>query len=57
MKAMEEAGEPLGPRQIAEVCGMKTPNARQLMSRMKKDGLLKSASTFGKYELTEPSVT
>jgi len=51
IKAMEDAGEPLGPRQIAEVCGMKPTNARQIMSRMKKDGLIKSASTFGKYEL------
>jgi len=30
---------------------MKPTNARQIMSRMKKDGLIKSASTFSKYEL------
>ena len=52
---MEEANEPLSPHQVAEVCGMKIANARQLMSRMKKDGLIKNAGKFGKYEMaTKP---
>ncbi len=55
IKAMEEANEPLSPHQVAEVCGMKIANARQLMSRMKKDGLIKNAGKFGKYEMaTKP---
>ena len=51
VKAMDEAGEPIGPRQIAEATGMKIANTRMLMSRMKKDGVVKAASKFGKYEL------
>ena len=45
---MDEAGEPIGPRQIAEATGMKIANTRMLMSRMKKDGVVKAASKFGK---------
>ena len=51
VKAIEEAGEPIGPRQVAEATGMKIANTRMLMSRMKKDGALKAARKFGKYEL------
>ena len=51
VKAMEEAGEPIGPRQVAEATGMKIANTRMLMSRMKKDGAVKAAGKFGKYEL------
>ena len=51
VKAMEEAGEPIGPCQVAEATGMKIANTRVLMSRMKKDGVVKAARKFGKYEL------
>lgn len=52
IKAMEEAGEEaLGPRQIAEACGMKAANVRRLLSTMKKDGIVKNAGTYGKYAL------
>jgi hypothetical protein len=54
IKAMEEAGdEPLGPRQIAEACGMKATNVRRLLSTMKKDGTVKNAGAYGKYRLSD----
>jgi hypothetical protein len=51
LKAFEEAnGEPLGPRQIAEAVGMKGVNVRQLMSKLKQEGIIK-VSSYGKYVL------
>jgi RecA-family ATPase len=51
IKAFEEAnGEPLGPRQIAEAVGMKAVNVRQLMNKMKQEGIIK-VSSYGKYVL------
>jgi hypothetical protein len=52
VKVLDEAGEePLGPRQIAEACGMKAINVRRLLSTMKKDGVVKNAGAYGKYVL------
>jgi hypothetical protein len=52
IKAFEEAnGEPLGPRQIAEATGMKGVNVRQLIGKMKQEGMIEAAS-YGKYVLT-----
>jgi RecA-family ATPase len=50
--ALAEAGEPLGPNQIATATGMKSVNVRYLLSRMKADGLIKKAS-YGKYTLSK----
>jgi hypothetical protein len=55
IKAFEEAnGEPLGPRQIAEAAGMKAGNVRQLMMKMKNEGIIK-VSSYGKYVLSKGS--
>jgi hypothetical protein len=48
--ALAEAGEPLGPNQIATACGLKPTNVRQLLSKMKADNIIKKAS-YGKYTL------
>ena len=49
IKVLDEADEePLGPRQIAEACGMKATNARRLLSTMKKDGTVKNAGAYGR---------
>ena len=50
--ALAEAGEPLGPNQIASACGLKPTNVRQLLSKMKADGIIKKAS-YGKYTLSK----
>ena len=56
IKAFEEAnGEPLGPRQIAEIAGMKAVNVRFLISKLKQEGIIK-VSSYGKYVLATGSV-
>jgi RecA-family ATPase len=50
LKVFEEAGdEPLGPQQVAADTGMKTNNVRQLLKSMKRDGVLASGPSRGKY--------
>jgi AAA domain-containing protein len=52
VEALAEAGEPQGPNQIATACGLKPTNIRQLLSKMKADGIIKKAG-YGKYTLSK----
>ena len=49
LDALEEAGTPIGPREIAIATGMKEGNVRRLLRKMHKEGLIKQPS-YGKYE-------
>jgi len=48
LDALEEAGAPIGPRDIAIATGMKEGNVRRLLRKMHKEGLIKQPS-YGKY--------
>jgi len=48
LDALEEAGTPIGPNEIAAATGMKAQNVRFLLKKMLKDGLIKNPS-YGKY--------
>jgi hypothetical protein len=48
LDALEEAGVPIGPREIAIATGMKEGNVRRLLRKMHKEGLIKQPS-YGKY--------
>jgi hypothetical protein len=48
LDALEEAGIPVGPREIAQATGMKEGNVRRLLRKMHKEGLIKQPS-YGKY--------
>ena len=48
LDALEEAGVPIGPREIAIATGMKEGNVRRLLGKMHKEGLIKQPS-YGKY--------
>jgi hypothetical protein len=51
VRALEEAGDKnLTPSQIATACGLKPVNVRRLLSRMRREGTVKSV-TYGKYSL------
>ena len=56
LAALADAGEPLGPNQIAAATGMKATNVRRLLIRMKQDGAVKAVK-YGKYSVTgEPGL-
>jgi hypothetical protein len=48
LEAIEEAGEPIGPNNIAAATGMKAQNVRFLLSRLLKEGVIEKAG-YGKY--------
>lgn len=50
VEALTEAGEPLGPNQIAAAAGMRAANVRKLLGKMRRDGTVTKA-TRGKYAL------
>ena len=49
-----EAGEPLGPNEIATATGMKAGNIRFLLLKLVKDGLVEK-SEYGKYKIRSVS--
>jgi RecA-family ATPase len=51
VEALTEAGEPLGPNQIAATTGMRAGNVRRLLGKMKRDGAVEKTKR-GKYALT-----
>jgi AAA domain len=51
--AIEEAGEPIGPKDIADVTGMKHANVRFLLRKMLKDGAIEKVA-YGKYRRRTP---
>jgi RecA-family ATPase len=46
--AIDEASEPLGPRDVAAATGMREVNVRRLLTRMTKDGAIEKVA-YGKY--------
>jgi RecA-family ATPase len=48
LDAIEEAGEPIGPNDIAAATGMKPVNVRYLLSKLLGDGMIEKAG-YGKY--------
>jgi hypothetical protein len=54
IQAVEEAGEPVGPRDIADAIGMRAQNVRFLLSKLVKDGAIEKAA-YGKYRATAKS--
>jgi RecA-family ATPase len=53
LKALVEAGEPLGPATIAGATGMKPTNVRKLLLKLVRDGDVKKAAEYGKYQAAE----
>jgi hypothetical protein len=50
LKAFDEAGaEPLTPQQVADATGMKNANVRQLLKKMKREGVLTQGPSYGTY--------
>jgi len=50
---LQEAGEPLGPKEVAELIGKKEPAIRKILSRMHKDGDV-SKTDYGQYVTPPP---
>jgi AAA domain/IclR helix-turn-helix domain len=50
LDVIREAGEPVGPNDIANAAGMKATNVRFLLGKLVKDGAVRKAA-YGKYEL------
>jgi RecA-family ATPase len=50
LQAMEEAGEPVGPNDIAAAIGMKAVNVRFLLGKLVKEGVVEKAR-YGKYRI------
>jgi hypothetical protein len=48
LQAIEEASEPVGPRDIADATGMRAQNVRFLLGKLLKDGAIERAG-YGKY--------
>jgi hypothetical protein len=55
--AIEEAGEPIGPNDIAAEVGMKSGNVRRLLGKLVKEGAIEKAGKYGRYCLpgTKPA--
>jgi predicted ATP-dependent serine protease len=49
LEAIKDAGEPIGPNDIAATAGMRAGNVRRLLGKLVKEGAIKKAS-YGKYE-------
>jgi hypothetical protein len=54
IEALVEAGEAVGPAEIATVTGMKAANIRKILPKLLKDGAIKKEG-FGKYTLATPA--
>jgi RecA-family ATPase len=50
LNAIEEAGAPVGPNDIARETGMKAVNIRFLLGKLVKEGVIEKAKTYGKYQ-------
>jgi hypothetical protein len=50
LQAMEEAGEPVSPKDIADASGMKPVNVRKLLGKLVKEGVVEKAR-YGKYRI------
>jgi hypothetical protein len=50
LQAMQDAGEPVGPNDIAQATGMKAVNVRFLLGKLVKEGVVEKAR-YGKYRL------
>jgi AAA domain-containing protein/IclR-like helix-turn-helix domain-containing protein len=53
LNAIAEAAEPIGPRDIATMTGMRTTNVRFLLGKLAKEGAIEKAS-YGKYRSPRP---
>jgi hypothetical protein len=53
LDAIRQATEPIGPNVIAEETGMRAANVRFLLSRLVKEGVIRKAGKYGKYELND----
>jgi RecA-family ATPase len=49
LTAINEAGEPVGPSDIARATGMKAVNVRYLLKKLLQEGEIEKATTYGKY--------
>jgi hypothetical protein len=47
--AITEAGQPIGPSDIATATGMKSGNVRRLLGKLVKDGVIERAEKYGRY--------
>jgi AAA domain/IclR helix-turn-helix domain len=54
LDAITEAGEPIGPRIIAEIAGMRPSNVRFLLHKLLADGAVEKAG-YGKYRIRNVS--
>jgi AAA domain/IclR helix-turn-helix domain len=52
LEAITEAGEPIGPNQIAAASGMRAVNIRRLLAKLVKEGVVSKAG-YGKYQTPE----
>jgi hypothetical protein len=49
LDAINEAGAPIGPSDIAAATGMRAGNVRRLLGKLVKDGLIEKAERYGRY--------
>jgi hypothetical protein len=56
LQAIEDAGEPVGPGEIADATGMRSQNVRFLLGKLLKEGAVKKAG-YGKYRPADGSAT
>lgn len=52
IRTVRDAGEPAGPKYVAEALDKKNGAVRELMSKMAKEGLLKTVG-YGKYTVAD----
>jgi DNA-binding MarR family transcriptional regulator len=53
IKALTDAAEPLGPKEIADATGLKYPNVKVMLPQMVKAGELVKAER-GAYRIVQP---
>jgi hypothetical protein len=49
LNAINEAGAPIGPSDIAAATGMRAGNVRRLLGKLLKDGLIEKGERYGRY--------
>jgi hypothetical protein len=54
LRALDEAGEPIGPMDIASAAGMKPANVRALLLKMQRDGTVEKEA-YGRYRASVTS--
>jgi predicted transcriptional regulator len=52
LEAVEEAGQPIGPNDIAAVTGMRAGNVRRLLAKLAKEGVIQKAG-YGRYRTAQ----